>query len=186
MAAADVVHFDDYRLDMSNAQLWRGQELVKLAPKALNVLDYLVNRPGQLVTKDELFAAVWPEVVVSEGAMAKCIHEVRRALGETAQAPRYVETVHRLGHRFIGQVKETAVSSDSSGSSGPAVRQFGVERPPGLPLPDRPSIAVLPFTNMSGDPEQEIPDEVAMLSDHSHLIWNPFLRLPIIVLPRPF
>ena len=78
--SADVVHFDDYRLDMPNAQLWRGEELVKLAPKALSLLDYLVTRPGQLVTKDELFEAVWPEVVVSEGAMAECIREVRRAL----------------------------------------------------------------------------------------------------------
>lgn len=86
MAAADVVHFDDYRLDAPNAQLRRGQELVKLSPKALNVLDYLVNRPGQLVSKDELFTAMWPEVVVSEGTLAECIREVRKALGETARA----------------------------------------------------------------------------------------------------
>ena len=119
MPAADVVHFDDYRLDMPNAQLWRGQQLVKLAPKALSVLDYLVTRPGQLVTKDELFAAVWPEVVVSEGAMAECIREVRRALGETARAPRYVETVHRRGYRFIGQVTDSALSSGSSVSLRP-------------------------------------------------------------------
>ncbi len=79
MSAADGVHFDDYRLDVPNAQLWRGEELVKLSPKALSVLDYLVARPGQLVSKDELFEAVWPEVVVSEGALAECIREVRRA-----------------------------------------------------------------------------------------------------------
>ena len=110
MSAADVVHFDDYRLDMPNAQLWRGQQQVKLAPKALSILDYLVARPGQLVTKDELFAAVWPEVVVSEGTLAECIREVRRALGETARAPRYVETVHRRGYRFIGKLTESAVA----------------------------------------------------------------------------
>ncbi len=95
VAVADVVHFGDYRLDM---------------PKALSVLDYLVTRPGQLVTKDELFVAVWPEAVVSEGTLAECIRGVRRALGETARAPRYVETVHRRGYRFIGQLAKSAVA----------------------------------------------------------------------------
>ena len=119
MPAAGLVHFDDYRLDAANAQLSRGQQVVKLSPKALSVLHYLVNRPGQLVTKDELFAAVWPEVVVTEGTMAQCIREVRKALGEKAREPRYVETVYRRGYRFIGQVKETAGSSVSSLSASP-------------------------------------------------------------------
>ena len=125
--AAGSVHFGDYRLDAPNAQLWRGQQQVKLSPKALSVLDYLASRPGQLVSKDELFSAVWPEVVVSEGTLTECVREVRRALGETARAPRFIETVHRRGYRFIGQVKETAVSSVSSSPPLPARLVVGRE-----------------------------------------------------------
>ncbi len=95
MSGAEVVHFDNFRIDAANAQLWCGQEQVKLSHKSLSVLDYLVARPGQLVSKDELFRAVWSEVIVSEGTLTECIREVRRALGEDARTPRYVETVHR-------------------------------------------------------------------------------------------
>ena len=78
------------------------------------------------MTKDALFAAVWPEVVVSEGTLAESIREVRKALGETARAPRYVETVHRRGYRFIGQLTDPALSSVSS--SPPRREHFVVGR----------------------------------------------------------
>jgi TolB-like protein len=88
-----------------------------------------------VVTKDELFQAVWPQTVVSDDALTTSILELRQALGDNARQPRYIETVYRRGYRFIAPV---------------AVPTAEV-----LPPPDKPSIAVLPFTNMSGDPEQE-------------------------------
>jgi DNA-binding winged helix-turn-helix (wHTH) protein len=67
--------FEPFRLDVRNAQLWRGSEVIRLTGKALAVLCHLVERSGQLVTKDELFAAVWPGVVVSDSALVACIGE---------------------------------------------------------------------------------------------------------------
>src|SRR5262249_14447020 len=58
--------------------------------------------PGRVVTKDELLQAVWPDTAVSEAALTVCLNELRRALGETAQAPQYIATVHRRGHRLVG------------------------------------------------------------------------------------
>jgi DNA-binding winged helix-turn-helix (wHTH) protein len=74
---------------------------VKLTPKAFGVLRYFVGRPGQLVTKDDLLAAVWPQTVVEAATLASCIQALRRALRDKVQAPRYIETVPRRGYSFI-------------------------------------------------------------------------------------
>lgn len=96
------------RVDPGNACVWRGEEAIRLTPKALALLQYLVAHAGRIVTKDELFQAVWPEAVVSESALTVCMSELRRAMGDVAQAPQYIETVHRLGYRFIGSTPLTA------------------------------------------------------------------------------
>ncbi len=90
-------------------------------PKALAVLCLLVTRPGQVVTKDEIFQTVWPDVVVGDDALTSCIQEVRHALRDDARQPRYIETVHRRGYRFIGKVvsQEEVVSSQQSVVSRP-------------------------------------------------------------------
>ena len=80
-----LLSFEPFRLDVRNAQLWRGQEVIRLTNKALAVLHYLAERSGQLVTKDDLFAAVWPGVVVSDSALVACIGELRRALVRQAK-----------------------------------------------------------------------------------------------------
>jgi predicted ATPase/DNA-binding winged helix-turn-helix (wHTH) protein len=84
--------------------LWQGNQLVPLPPKPFAVLAYLVARAGEVVTKDELLEAVWPETVVSEGVLKTCMGQVRQVLGETARTPRYIATVHRRGYRFIAPV----------------------------------------------------------------------------------
>src|SRR4051794_6552589 len=96
-----IVSFGPYRLDVENIQLWRGVQEVKLTGKAFVVLRYLVEHPGQLATKDDLFAAAWPETVVSEATLVSGIQELRHALRDDAKNPRYIETVHRRGYRFI-------------------------------------------------------------------------------------
>src|SRR5215831_11519033 len=98
--------FADFRLDPDHACLWRGTQPIVLTPKAFDVLQYLVTHPDRLVTKDTLLDAVWPETAVSEAVVRIAIGEVRRALGDTAQAPRFIATVHRRGYRFLASVEE--------------------------------------------------------------------------------
>jgi DNA-binding winged helix-turn-helix (wHTH) protein/predicted ATPase len=105
MPDAPALHFGDYRLDCANACLWRGAQPLHLTPKAFAVLHTLVQHAGQLVTKDALLHAAWPETAVSEAALTICISELRKVLGETAQTPRYIATVHRRGYRFVAPVR---------------------------------------------------------------------------------
>jgi DNA-binding winged helix-turn-helix (wHTH) protein len=79
--------FGPFRLDPDNACLWHGAQARPLTPKAFAVLHYLVTHPERLVTKDELFDALWPETSVSEAALRVCIGALRKALGDGAQAP---------------------------------------------------------------------------------------------------
>src|SRR5712691_10101487 len=101
MQTDQPLSFGPYRLDPGRGQLWRGTQEVKLTLKALAVLRLLVERSGQVVTKEELFRAVWPQTVVSDAALTICIQELRRALRDDARHPRYLATVHRRGFRFL-------------------------------------------------------------------------------------
>ncbi|HEV7599881.1 MAG TPA: winged helix-turn-helix domain-containing protein [Bradyrhizobium sp.] len=134
--------FGRYRLDPRRG-LISGDRSVRLTPKALALLSFMADRPGEVITKEELFGAVWPEVTVGDAALVTCIQELRRALGDDARRPRYIETLHRRGYRFIGKPAAAPLPAATGGSAA------------ALPLPDRPSIAVLPFANMSDDPDQE-------------------------------
>ena len=96
--------FAQFRLDPVNLQFWRDGEEVSLRPKTFDVLRYLVDHPGQLVTKATLLDAVWAAVSVSDSMPAVCVAELRRALGDDAKTPRFIETVHRRGYRFIAKV----------------------------------------------------------------------------------
>jgi pimeloyl-ACP methyl ester carboxylesterase/DNA-binding winged helix-turn-helix (wHTH) protein len=96
--------FGPFRLDLAAGQLRRGDAVVPLAPKAFTVLQHLVTRSGQLVTKDELLELAWADVHVGDGALKVCIREIRRALQDDSKAPAYIETAHRRGYRFIAPV----------------------------------------------------------------------------------
>jgi pimeloyl-ACP methyl ester carboxylesterase/DNA-binding winged helix-turn-helix (wHTH) protein len=99
-----VLTFGDFRLDPVSGHLYRGQQVVALAPKAFTLLQFLASQAGRLVSKQELLAAVWPGVFVSDGALKSTIREVRKALGEHSSAPRFIETAHRRGYRFMAPV----------------------------------------------------------------------------------
>src|SRR5262245_50085807 len=135
-----LLYFPPFRLDPSNERLWHEAVEIPLRPKTFAVLRYLVEHPEQLVTKEELLNAVWAETVVGEDALTGCIRELRKVFGEEAKQPRYIETVHRRGFRFIAPVTSAEVPVSSA---------------PALPLPDKPSLIVLPFVNLSHDPDQE-------------------------------
>jgi predicted ATPase len=102
--------FSPFRLDPANAQLWRGEEEITLRRKTFEVLRYLVDHPGQLVTKAALLDAVWAEFAVSDTMPAICVGELRKAMGDDPQTPRFIETVHGRGYRFIAKVMAMAIS----------------------------------------------------------------------------
>lgn len=95
-------HFGPFEADLQEHRLCRGAEQVPLTRKAFTLLAALLARPGQLVTKAELFDSVWAGTVVTEAALSRAIREVRVALGDDATSPRYIATVHGLGFRFVG------------------------------------------------------------------------------------
>lgn len=105
------VSFGRYVFAPSSGELRRGAREVRLTPKAAAVLSALLARPGALVTKDDLFTAVWPGVAVSDAALTSCIQELREALGDDARRPRYIETLHRRGYRFIAPVPPPAAAA---------------------------------------------------------------------------
>ena len=100
--------FPPFHLDRLNAQLWRGEERISLRRKTFDVLLYLVDHAGQLVTKAALLDAIWSQVTVSDSMPAICVAELRKALGDEAKTPRFIETVHGRGYRFIAKVTSAA------------------------------------------------------------------------------
>ena len=137
--------FEDYALDTDRRELRRDNAVVPIEPQVFDLLAYLVSHRERVVTKDDLLTAVWNGRIVSEFALTTRINAVRAALGDSGEAQRLIRTLRSRGFRFVGDVR---------GSEDANVNTT-VDGSPALALPDRPSIAVLPFTNISGDPEQE-------------------------------
>ena len=104
MREEKILLFEPFRLDITDERLWRGEDPVRLTNKAFFVLRYLAEHPAKLVTKDALLDAVWPDTNVSEAAMTVCIRELRQALEDDAQSPRFIETVRGRGYRFVAKV----------------------------------------------------------------------------------
>jgi TolB-like protein/cytochrome c-type biogenesis protein CcmH/NrfG len=128
-----------YRLDLDDERLWIGDQPVEIGNKAFQLLRLLVSNPNRLLTKDQILDAVWGEVCVSEGLVKEYVHDLRLALGDDPKQPRFIETVRGRGYRFLGGV-EIVNRTPTTESHAP---------------PDKPSIAVLAFANMSGDVDQE-------------------------------
>ena len=100
--------------DLTNACLWRGPQRLPLRPKTFAVLRCLLAHPGQLVSKAALLDAVWPETTVNDVALMICIRELRQAFGDDPRAPRFIETMHRRGYRFVGDLPVTAPACQST------------------------------------------------------------------------
>lgn len=98
--------FGPFRLDPDRHRLWRGQSAIALRPKSWDVLCYLIEHAGVLVTKEALHEAIWHGAAVSEDSLTQCIGELRRVLGDSARRPRFIETVHRRGFRFIATLRD--------------------------------------------------------------------------------
>ena len=121
MKQNEGIVFSPYRLDLHNEQLWRENTLIPLPPKTFAVLRYLVEHQGRLVPREELLKEVWPDVRVSSDTLKGYIRDLREALGDDAQTPRFIETVSRRGHRFIAAVQPASpVASRSSSPAQPS------------------------------------------------------------------
>src|SRR5262245_60234247 len=93
--------FGPFRFDCTRDRLWRGQQAIELRAKPLAVLRYLLQHPGQLVTRSEFLKEVWPGIYVSMTRLRACVREIRLALGDDITTPQYIETIGRQGYRFI-------------------------------------------------------------------------------------
>jgi TolB-like protein len=149
-------HFADHVLDTERRELRRGAELIAVEPQVLDVLVHLVQNRDRVVSNDDLIASVWGGRVVSDASLTSRIYAARKALGDDGQRQNLIRTIARRGHRFIGAVR---LQPEGNELAAPAAElrldEPNEESDPALPLPDRPAIAVLPFVNMSGDPDQE-------------------------------
>src|SRR5690349_2280529 len=96
------------RVDEANQCIWRGERRVDLVPKAFLVLRRLMQQPHQIVTKNDLLDAGWPDTHVTDSVLKVAINQLREALGDDSQAPRFIETVHRRGYRWIGEQQALA------------------------------------------------------------------------------
>jgi TolB-like protein len=140
--------FEEFALDTDRRELHRGADAVAIAPQVFDLLDYLIRNRERVVSKDDLITAIWSGRVVSDAALTTRLNIARGVIGDTGSEQRLIKTLPRKGFRFVGPVLE------AQEPAAPAV----VDAEPSkaaLTLPDKPSIAVLPFQNMSGDPEQE-------------------------------
>jgi TolB-like protein len=142
--------FQDFTLDCHRREFRRGETLLALEPKVFDLLAYLVEHNDRVISRDELISAVWDGRIVSESALATCINAARSAVGDSGREQRLIKTLPRKGVRFVGRVRQEEVT-DLGSQPVDHTAQAGVA----LALPDRPSIAVLPFQNISSEPEQE-------------------------------
>jgi TolB-like protein len=135
--------FDEYALDTERRELRRNADLVATEPQVFDLLIHLIRYRDRVVSKDDLLASVWGRRVVSESALFNRINAARSAIGDSGQRQRLIKTLPRRGLRFVGIVQE---EPGVPGSGSENVRRA---------VSDKPSIAVLPFENLSGDRRQD-------------------------------
>ena len=142
--------FGNSSVDCARRELRRDGKLVAIEPQVFDVLVYLIQHRDRVVSRDDLLASVWAGRIVSESTLSSRINSARSAIGDSGEGQRLIKTLPRKGFRFVGTVREEEGPGRTLDEGTPA------EPPrPALALPDKPSIAVLAFANMSGDPGQD-------------------------------
>ena len=132
---ATILSFGPFRLDLDAGILFHGAEPTPLGQRAVALLALLVERAGAPVQKEALIETAWPAQAVEDSNLTVQIAAIRRTIGELAGGADWIETLPRRGYRYVGPANAVAAEA--------------------LTLPDKPSVAVLPFSNLSGDPEQD-------------------------------
>lgn len=130
----------DFRIDLADERLWRGDETVHLSNRAFQLLRLFVDNANRLLTKDQILEGLWGDVWVSEGLVKEYVHDLRLALDDDPRNPRFIETVHGRGYRFLGGIDVENADPEPAAATAE---------------PEPPFMLVLPFENMSGDPSQE-------------------------------
>src|SRR5437764_1268740 len=143
--------FEDYALDTERRELRRGPDLVSVTPQAFDLLCYLIRNRQRVVSKDDLTAAIWSGRIVSDSALTTRINVARNAVGDRGELQRLIKTLPRKGFRFVGEVSEERLSNSALAADIDVPSTNSV-----LALPSKPSVAVLPLINRSGDPQQDI------------------------------
>ena len=176
VAMRQSVTFGRYRFELPAGRLWAGKRELRLTPKAAAVLGALVARSGEPVSKETLFASVWPRTVVSDDALTSCIQELRRILADDPKQPRFIETRHRRGYRFVADVLPVPDEAGADAVPDKKARSHAQGARRSSNVGGKATVAVLPFDNMSGDPEQEYfsdgitEDIITALSRHRTLL----------------
>jgi TolB-like protein/DNA-binding SARP family transcriptional activator len=182
-----AVNFGPYRFVPATGQLFSGRQEVRLTPKAAAVLAELVAHAGQPVTKEDLYGSVWRDTAVGDDALTSCIKELRRAFGDDPRQPRYIETRHRRGYRFMPEIAEiggmpptnASIRSRTEGPANTASAVAIADQDPTMTPGStgrKPTVAVLPFENVSGDPGQDYfsdgitGDIITALSKHRSIL----------------
>ena len=127
----------NYRLDSRDERLWKGDQPVQISNKAFQLLRLFVSNRNRLLTKDDILDGVWGDLCVTEGLVKEYVHDLRVALGDDPKAPRFIETVHGRGYRFLGGVEEFKQAQNTS-----------VRAEPGLHAP---SLIVVPIKNLTDE-----------------------------------
>lgn len=179
--------FGDCILDPTRRELLRGGKAIHVEPQVFDLLLHLIRNREQVVSKDDILAAVWGGRIVSESTLNNRINAARQAVGDSGERQHFIRTIARKGFRFVGDVQREAVDPQRNGDSlvpapGLIEKPYGAERDRQTWLGQRcefggkPTVAVLPFDNMSGDPGQEYfsdgitEDIITVLSKHRSLL----------------
>lgn len=143
MADAGVLRylFDDFSLDTERRELRRGPEVVAIAPQVFDLLGYLICNCDRVVSKEDLIRSIWHGRAVSDVALTTRLNAVRRAIGDSGEEQRLIKTLPRRGVRFVAEVRESPTTATVASSPSPAR--------------GKPSLVILPFANLSSDPEQD-------------------------------
>jgi TolB-like protein len=149
-----TLSFGDYEIDVERRELRRAKAPVHIEPQVFDLLVYLVQNCDRVVSKDDLIASVWGGRIVSDSTLTSRINAARKALGDSGKDQKLIRTIARKGFRFVGAVGAQS-DAEPAHTRGSLPDEIDEHSRPALPLPDRPAIAVLPFVNMSGEPEQE-------------------------------
>jgi len=141
-----LYRFEKYELDTDRRELRQGGEMVPLAPQVFDLLVYLIRHRERVISKDDLMAAVWGGRIVSESALTTRLNGARKAIGDSGEEQRLIKTLPRKGVRFVGDVCEEIQPANIPARDTPIASLVSQEQP---------SIVVLPFANLSGDPLQD-------------------------------
>jgi TolB-like protein/cytochrome c-type biogenesis protein CcmH/NrfG len=147
--------FSDQTLDTDRRELCRGSDRVAIEPQVFDLLVYLLENRDRVVSKDDLITAIWDGRIVSESTLTSRINAARNAIGDNGRDQKLIRTISRKGFRFVGILRSQRAGREAPDKDRPLSNEVNGASQSLLSPLDKPTIAVLPFTNMSGEPEQE-------------------------------